>query len=275
MVYVSEINGIPLHYARTPNHPYGTEGYNASYPVQETFLRKLKICFQELFQHHPLGVPRIITCAGIFVNKPNSQHNRGRAFDLDAIFWDDYRFITKNFLFDYELYLGTESFLRKHFGIILNYFYNAAHRDHWHFDSSSPVDFYLGSKSRVLYLQLTLSYIYNEEVIIDGIWGPQTNGALNRVFHRLNIVGEITDANIWLQYLDLTGKIAFKLFNVEKHPPRLLENVYALLSEQTTAHSNAIMQALNSFRFNTATSNWLNSFEEEQDRLDQAIEELV
>jgi len=135
-ISINQINGIPLHYARTTQHPYGSIGRQQNFLVEEDFHRELEKCFGELFLHCPLGEPKVLTCAGIFVNK-SGQHGHAKAFDLDAIFWEDYSLIAKNFTQDAILYLGLESFYRKYFGVVLNHFYNASHEDHWHLDISA------------------------------------------------------------------------------------------------------------------------------------------
>lgn len=274
MVTINQINDVPLHYARTVTHPYGTRGVQHKFQVQPAFLETLKNCFTEIIENNPLGKPEVVTCGGVFVDKPGSLHNRGRAFDLDAIFWKDYTLLADNFLFDYELYLGIESFLRKHCGIVLNYYYNTSHQDHWHIDDSMPPEFMGQSKSQILYIQLCLSYLYNQPVVIDGIWGPQTNGALNQVLHHLKIVGGFAQTENWQQFLDLTGKIAFRIFRKEKQPDRLLRDVQAILNRQRRTNNAKALEALNRFRNHTETQRWLNSFEREN-TLEEAIRFFV
>jgi len=79
------------------------------------------------------------------VNKP-SQHGFGKAFYLDAIFWPKKTLVTFDFIHQKELYLGVESFLRKHFGIVLNHLY-PNHADHCRKDNGMPVDYDTNSKS--------------------------------------------------------------------------------------------------------------------------------
>ena len=96
MKTTNNINDTPLHYARLTNHPYGTRGQQRNFSVDETFLSTIKKAFQVVFENCPLGTPEIVTTAGIFVDKPG-QHGHGRAFDLDAIFWQDQSLVTLNF----------------------------------------------------------------------------------------------------------------------------------------------------------------------------------
>ena len=210
MKTINNINNIPLHFARLTNHPYGTRGIQRDFNVEPGFLTRLKVAFAELFDQCPLGVPDVITTAGIYVNK-FGQHGKGKAFDLDAIFWQDESLVTLNFTHQKMLYLGIESFLRKHFGLVLNHFY-PDHKDHWHIDISVPVDYNTDSQSETLYVQLVLKHIYDKEVLVDGLWGRQTRGFVNDVFERLGINTPITTKVNYLKFLDITGKIAFELY---------------------------------------------------------------
>jgi len=263
------INDISLHYAREVAYPYGTRGRRLKFRMTSKFHKTLEACFQELFGQCPLGKPEVITCAGTFVNKPGS-HGRGAAFDFDAAFWPEYKMTTLDFPVDFELYLGIESYLRRHFGIVLNYLYNNAHKDHWHVDTSVTTGFSTKSRSKVIYLQMTLSYLYELDVVIDGIWGPQTRRALNATADRLGITDPRTKSG-WMKYLDLTGKVAFQLFEPTKAPERLLNNVYDRLDEQPLAVRHALRDALNSFRLHPVTDAWLSGQRDDSDRLSAAI----
>lgn len=273
MKIINNVNGIPLHYARLTSHPYGTIGKQRNFGIEASFLPILEAAFTELFDKCPLGVPNVITTAGIFVDKPG-QHGHGKAFDLDAIFWEDETLVTLNFLHQKELYLGIESFLRKHFGIVLNYRY-PNHKDHWHVDVSVPVDYNTSSKSETLYLQMALKYIYHKEVLIDGIWGRQTNGAVNEVFQRLNINTPITTKTNYLQFLDLTGQIAFKLHQQKNSPLHLLDNLQSIIYTMPLAERTPLEQALNSFLDHDETAQWLRGFNGNAHGLDAIIDSVL
>lgn len=269
MKKINSINNIPLHYARLTNHPYGTRGEQRDFLIEPSFFKVLEDAFEEVFIHCPLGKPEVITTAGIFVNKPG-QHGHGKAFDLDAIFWSNETLVTLNFVHQKELYLGIESFLRKHFGIVLNYFY-PNHKDHWHLDTSVSVDYNENSKSETLYVQLVLKHIYGEDVLIDGLLGPQTSGAVKRIFNKLGINTPITTKVNYLKFLDFTGKIAFKLCENKNSPLHLLENLSEVIEEAPTQNRLVIREALNSFLDHDETGSWLNNFTEDHDDLDTII----
>ncbi|CAL2093917.1 conserved protein of unknown function [Tenacibaculum sp. 190524A02b] len=272
MKTINQINGIPLHYARLTNHPYGTRGEQRNFLIEENFLTILENALKEVFENCPLGVPEVITTAGIFVNKPG-QHRHGKAFDLDAIFWENETLVTTNFVHQKELYLGIESFLRKHFGIVLNYYY-PNHKDHWHVDTSVPVDYNQSSKSETLYVQLALKHIYKEEILVDGIWGRQTSGIVKEVFNRLGIHTPITTKANYIKFLDVTGKVAFKLCEEKATPIHLLDNLNEVIEDLPQQNKLAVREALNSFLDHHDTANWLGDLSDEHD-LDTIIDSVL
>lgn len=255
MLARNHVNGIPLHYARLTDHPYGTRGYQRNFYIDGQFLKTLESAFEEVFENCPLGTPEVITTGGILVNKPG-HHGHGSAFDLDAIFWKNSSLVTLNFLNQKELYLGIESYLRRHFGIVLNYFY-PNHQDHWHMDSSVPVDFNQSSRSETFYVQMALRYIYGKEVLIDGIWGRQTAWAIKTVFEELGIPVPITTKKNYLQFLKTTGNLAFELSEIKASPLALLDNLTEVLEDLPVRYKNNVLEAFNSFRDHEETVEWL------------------
>ncbi|WP_435261413.1 hypothetical protein [Tenacibaculum sp. nBUS_03] len=274
MIKINQVSGIPLHYARLTNHPYGTRGEQRYFLIEENFFNVLEKALYEVFENCPLGFPEVITTAGIFVNKPG-QHSHGKAFDLDAIFWKDKTLVSMNFVHQKELYLGIESFLRKHFGIVLNYYY-PNHKDHWHVDTSVPVDYNENSKSETLYLQLVLKYIYKEEILVDGIWGRQTARVVREVFNKLKIDIPITNKKNYLQFLEVTGKIAFKLCEERISPTHLLDNLTEVIDDLPEQNRIVVREAFNSFLDHNDTLQWLNNIKESHDYdIDRLINSFI
>lgn len=263
MKKTNHINGIPLHYARLTNHPYGTRGEQRNFWVETDFYKKLETAFEEIFEKCPYGVPEAITTAGIFVDKAG-QHGHGTAFDLDAIFWANESLVTMNYVHQKVLYIGIESFLRKHFGLVLNYLY-PHHEDHWHIDISVPVDFNESSKSETLYVQMAMKHIYGKDIIIDGVWGRQTRGMVNEVFEKLNIATPITTKKNYLKFLDATGNIAFKMCDNRNSPIDLLDNLTDVIEILPVQYRTQVMQALNSFLDHDDTSSWLGDMDQHND----------
>lgn len=129
-------------------------------------------------------------------------HGQGRAFDLDGVFWEERSLVTLRDGWqgrDRRLYFGVEAVLRRHFGTVLDFHYNAAHRDHFHIDDSASVGFRPGSRSLVLFVQAALNEFYGAGLRVDGAYGPLTRAAVS------DAVGNVTAPAEWLAFL---GQIA-------------------------------------------------------------------
>jgi hypothetical protein len=176
----------------------------------------------------------------------------------------------KSFPVNVELYLGIESYLRRYFGIALNYEYNAAHEDHWHIDNSIGTGFNKRSRSKVLYLQLTLKHIYQLSVIVDGLYGPQTENVYKSVAKRLELPSGMSKV-IWLKYLELTGQVAFALFEEKNSPRSLFASIYELVNEQAASQSRGLIEALNDFNEHPDTVAWMGKMKSAEKVLTGAI----
>lgn len=268
--------GVPVHYDRflDPEFGYGTRGRPRRFRAEADFEQKLQDCFEELWKVCPLGKAEVITTAGAFVDKPGA-HGKGRAFDLDGIFWENRTFVTlHHYVQDARFYLGIESVLRKHFGIVLNYEYNEAHRDHFHIDDISPVGFFPGHRSRVLYLQMALTYLFGRQVAIDGLVGPETNGAARELLPELGLASpDAIDTDrelhaklndVWLELLDRGAATGMAMAApVEEHSPlELLENVYTVIEDELkgSAARKRIETALTTFVDHEETAAFLDAY---------------
>jgi len=208
----NELAGAGLHYDRydpESGHGYGTRGKPFSPRATVDMADRLDECFRALFFQAPHGNADVVTSAGAYVNKPG-QHGKGRAFDLDGIFWAETQLIAIEYPAKPHLYLAVESVLRQYFGTVLNFNYNRAHEDHFHMDLGTSVGFNRMSKSRVEYLQASMFYVHDMQVGVDGIWGPETGSASRIVLSDLGVTGGLSTKANWLKYLDMTAAKAFE-----------------------------------------------------------------
>lgn len=202
--------GVPVHYDRRTPGDYGTRGVQATFHATSEFEAKLDRCFEQLWELCPFGRAEVITSAGAYVDKPGF-HGSGRALDLDGIFWADKTFVT---LFDgfqnrdRRLYLAVESVLRMHFGQVLNYDFNAAHRDHFHIDDVAP-GFRQNSKTATFFVQNALSFVLGQSVGRDGVFGPQTARAVERALDDMDVSGSIGNLSVWRQFLSGVARAVF------------------------------------------------------------------
>jgi hypothetical protein len=225
-----KIAGVQVNYDRDTTRDYGTRGRAGSWAADLQFHNNLEICFQDLWRLCPLGQPEIITTAGTFVSGNPGLHGLGRAFDLDGIFWKDRTFVTLNDGFrngDRKLYFGINAVLRKHFGVVLNYLYNADHRDHFHIDDSRSANFSTDSQSTVYFLQGALVHVMGISVSpsastidladIDGNWGNDTKRGVSRALSEFGIDGSINNRAVWIALLDAIASRAFGSTSPDTH----------------------------------------------------------
>lgn len=273
----THLAGTPVHYDRfqDPRFTYGTRGKPLTFHATESFERKLDDFFQELWDVCPLGKAEAITSAGAFVDKPGS-HGEGRGFDIDGIFWREKAFITLHYPRDRRFYLGVEAILRKHFGTVLNYEFNLAHRDHLHIDDLHPVGFIAHHRSRVLFLQMALTYLFDVAVDIDGVVGSQTNDAVRNLLVDLGLSGpgEVaidtslhrTLNDVWLSLLDKAAAIGFAdsvpASAGDKDPLELIEDLYTVIERELSGSParKEIETALTAFVNDDTTEAWLEQF---------------
>jgi Extensin-like protein C-terminus len=207
---VSQLAGIPIHYDRFKEEDYGQPGHPYSVHMTYSLHKKLEACFSELFSEMPaeFGSAKYILTGGAYVQKPG-YHGLGRAFDLDGLVWEDRAWVADTFPHHPQLYLGIESIVRQHFGTVLTYSYNDAHEDHMHLDDGSDVGFEQMSKSRVVYVQNALHYVHGIPVGRDGVWGPETESAMNMARKDLRL-GSFSDKANWAAFLKATAARAFE-----------------------------------------------------------------
>lgn len=276
----TKLAGVPVHYDRfqDPRFTYGTRGKPLTFHTTEAFERKLDGCFQELWDVCPLGQAEVITSAGAYVDKPGS-HGLGRGFDIDGLFWANKTFVTLHYPQDRRFYLGVESVLRKHFGTVLNFEFNAAHRDHFHIDDLSATGFVAGHRTRVLYVQMILTHLFDRPVAIDGAIGSQTNGAVRNLLIDLDLseADEIASDTalhakldeVWFMLLDRAAAAGFSETTPaprpEEDPLDLIENLYEAIENElagSAAHKR-IETALTTFVNHEKTAAWLEQFRED------------
>lgn len=228
---------VPTHYARPPVAPYGTRGNQHTFRCTSAFFSVLEQAFEELWMVCPDGRPEVIVSAGAYVNKPG-EHGKGAAFDLDAIFWPGRDFVTLRFSEHPFFYLGIEALMRRHFGVILNHFYNADHRDHIHLDLSARVGF-RRVKTVGLFVQLMAKFILGHTIEVDGSWTPATEAALRRLCDELDQSHELERIDNWRSLLMACAERAFALaapvttlVAADQSAKQLLKGVYAVIERE-------------------------------------------
>lgn len=172
----SNLDGVPIHYARAPVAAYGTPGKGPrTQRIEYTTLSQLNgwMGFLRAHTESHFGPVRAIVSAGAYVDKPGA-HGKGRAYDIDSIWWKDTHLVANTYPENKMFYLGVEASLSIFFRTVLGYLYNRAHRDHWHVDSSPTDKFLPQSRSKTLFVQAAATHVWDWPLEIDGICGPKT-----------------------------------------------------------------------------------------------------
>lgn len=207
--------GKPLLYDRSSPGHYGRTGISFRPFVNPAFAQLCEAAFSELVRRLDeaagLTVASILSGGVSRAGTGTSFHHKNRAFDLDGLlFTDGSSWVANTFPQRPQLYLGMEAVLRKHFGSVLTFDYNRAHEDHFHFDNGTPVGFKMAAKSHVIFIQNVIALVYGSNIGRDGVWGPETEGALRALRNRLG-VGAVSSLPNWLALLDAVAVEAMAL----------------------------------------------------------------
>jgi len=195
----NDLCGIPVHYDRKTKTSYGTEGVRWNFQLESETLSRLENAVKTLLEYLPV-TPKIILSAGAYVPKPG-YHGRGKAFDLDGLVFPNRTFMANEFMNDIGFYLGIEAAFRTEFGTILNWYYNDAHKDHWHMQHDGGERFSIGSYSDIVFVQAAVNYVWGEPLHVDGVYGPRTRQAVARVLSCMDIEGSLMSLPIFKQFL--------------------------------------------------------------------------
>ena len=173
--------------------------------LNAAFHAKLEAMFSDLWARCPWGQAQWIGSLGCMVpstpGHDTGRHGTGEAFDLSHLGWPrvdqvplradrpsvrigagdpgpDPDAVAR---IDLARYLAVEAVIRMHFQTALDWWFNAAHRDHWHIDTGRGEPTWEGRGNQVRFLQAALRYVWGAEgLAIDGAMGPKTIGALRR-----------------------------------------------------------------------------------------------
>jgi hypothetical protein len=216
LVRRNTLAGAPIHYDRfqADGSDYGTLGKPWNPYIDPSFYDACERAFNDIqtLLHPRLGAFKAVVCGGVGrAGGGASYHHQHRAFDLDALFWESGAvWVANTFEREPHLYLAIESQLRLHFGTVLTYLYNRAHEDHFHFDDGRRPNFRSATKTHSLFVQTALKYVFAMDVGVDGVWGPETDGAARAIRTELGI-GPFSKLDNWLAFCRETGKAAAAL----------------------------------------------------------------
>lgn len=276
--FFTALAGVPVQYDRMTPGAYGTRGVPYRFYCEAGFIASLEACFDEIWQACPLGPPEVITSAGAWVEKPG-RHRPGRAFDLDGLFWSGRELVTLYDGYqgrDRRFYYAVECILRRHLGQVLNFDYNADHRDHFHMDHAAAVGLRRGSNAVTFFVQGLLRTVFERPVAVDGRWGNQTENALQQAAASVG-VSDLDRTDNWKAFLAAAANLAFAPASAAMHaldavdappsPQALLENLYATIRVElgATMLRKPVESALDAFTTHPDTVTWLNGGEAKEE----------
>lgn len=214
--------GVPVHYDRPPVAEYGSRGKPHTFYCLESFEKQLDTFFAELWLKCPLGKAEVITSAGAYVDKPG-QHGNGRALDIDGIFWASRDFVTLRYPKDKPFYLGVEAILKKHFGTVLSYNYNADHHDHFHVDNGSNVGFGPSKQTTACFVGAALNHVFGRKVKEGPVLTEEMKAALREVLTANGIPTDLSILQNYFAWLDLVAAQAWGTQLVPSFAPHVEE----------------------------------------------------
>lgn len=152
---------------------------------------------------------------GAYVDKCDSFHGAGRAFDIAEVVheggsvscrWDTWRPGTARQLRDYWRLAAS---FHLHFAYTLTHLYDAAHHNHIHVDNAvsgwEQSSFRPGSQVQVHMVQSACRHVFGTEVEVTGAYDEQTRDALRSVQASLGITRSLSDVEGWREFLRATA----------------------------------------------------------------------
>lgn len=214
MMTFQKIDGTPVYYWRSNRGNTTARNWQATdafYSALVAWIRDLRSLSSSY------GSISYVVSAGFYVDKAG-QHGAGTAMDLDHVRWSNGN-VTSPLDQHHasgtaalrKRYLATEAVCRRRFRYVLDGWYNADHRDHIHADfGGMPVRVLKDSEADTKFVQGTCNNFRGSGLVIDGIWGPNTQSAFNGLKSALGVTGDPhTSTSVWQGML---SKIATKGF---------------------------------------------------------------
>lgn len=198
----------------------GTLGYEVgrtttSYRADPRFVELLEGWAEDWATLSGLGAITTIWSYGAYVDKCQSFHSAGRAFDIAEVShergsvscrYDAWGPGTATQTKDYWRLAAS---LHLHFGYTLTHLYNAAHNNHIHVDNAvsgwEGTSFRERSRAQVHMVQAACQQVFGAAVDITGRYDDQTRSALRAIQSSLGITRPLSDTDGWREFLKATA----------------------------------------------------------------------
>lgn len=122
-------------------------------------------------------------------------HGQARAFDISQVRYTDGTYIDTNYSWrgttqHRRWYLGLAAQCRLVVGTVLTAWYNSDHQNHIHIDNGSGfVPVQTGWRSDTVLIQAVCNIMVGDGTTIDGVWGPNTETAYQRLKTQMGVCG--------------------------------------------------------------------------------------
>lgn len=203
---VQTFGGVPILHDREPPSNFGKTGFRYRPRIDAKFADLTDRVFHNIFQTLAAAgmgdVAAILTGGITRTGTGVSYHHKSRAMDLDGLIYTSGRiWVANSFPTSPFEYLIIEGHLRQAFGTVLTHDYNPLQQDHIHFDNGDTVGFRRHSKTRTLFLQNALVFLFDLPIRIDGVYGPETQGA-ERIARGELEIGGLSKRDNWMAFLE-------------------------------------------------------------------------
>jgi len=112
------------------------------------------------------------------------------------------------------------------------------------------------------FLQAALTHVFDIPVIIDGIYGNQTEAATKEALKLVGSSGNIENKRTWKKLLSSIAEAAFEQISGELSPPELLRRLYHVIEAELAGVESRkrVETALNALANHEETQKWLAAF---------------
>ena len=203
----STLGGAPLTYEVT--------GAAQSFRADPRFIELLEEWAADWVSASGLGPLREVSTYGAFVDRCDSWHAAGRAFDFAELVHEGGAVSCRYDVWGDDPaqlpgYWRLAASVASRFTYTLTYRYNAQHHNHIHIDNGingfEDASFREGSGTQVDLVQGVLRYVFGRDVADSGRYDEQTRSAVRQVQRELGITAPLSNADGWREFL--TGAVA-------------------------------------------------------------------
>ena len=194
---------------------YEVDRGTTTYKADPRFVELLESWAQEWSTLSGLGAMRTIWSYGAYVDKCESFHAAGRAFDIAEVEHENgsvscrYDVWQPGTAQQRRDYWRLAASLHLHFGYTLTHLYDEAHHNHIHVDNAvsgwDGTAFSPGSRVQVQMVQAASREVFGADVEITGAWDDQSRDALRPIQESLGITRPLAEKDGWRDFLRATA----------------------------------------------------------------------